>query len=123
MINPNEIYQRNQVLTASSEELTLLLYNGAIKFVNQAKLAIEKKDPAKAHSFIMRTQEILTELMLTLNRDYELSNSLFSLYDYLKQRMVEANMTKDIEILKEVEGMIQELKATWVQAMKSVKTL
>lgn len=71
----------------------------------------------------MRTQEILTELMLTLNRDYELSNSLFSLYDYLKQRMVEANMTKDIEILKEVEGMIQELKATWVQAMKSVKTL
>ena len=123
MINPNEIYQRNQVLTASSEELTLLLYNGAIKFVNQAKFAIEKKEPAKAHSFIMKTQEILTELMVTLNRDYELSNSLFSLYDYLKQRMVEANMTKDIEILKEVEGMIQELKATWVQAMKSVKTL
>lgn len=120
MINPNEIYQRNQVLTAKSEELTLLLYNGAIKFVKQAKLAIENKDLAKAHTFIMRTQDIITELMVTLNRNYEMSDSLYSLYDYMKQRLIEANMTKDIEILKDIEGMAQELKTTWNQAMKSI---
>jgi flagellar secretion chaperone FliS len=120
MINPNEIYQRNQVLTARSEELTLLLFNGGVKFLNQAKLAIEKKDPAKAHTSIMKAQDILSELMVTLNMDVELSNSLYSLYDYMKQRLIEANITKDIEILKEIEGMFQELKTTWVQAMKSV---
>jgi flagellar secretion chaperone FliS len=120
MLNPNEIYQRNQVLTAKSEELTLYLYSGAIKFLNQAKLAIEKKEPAKAHTFIMKTQDILTELMVTLNMEVEISNSLYSLYDYMKQRLVEANLSKNIEILKEVEGMVQELKTTWAQAMKSV---
>jgi flagellar secretion chaperone FliS len=118
MINPNEIYQRNQVLTARTEELTLLLYNGAVKFLNQAKLAIENKDPAKAHTFIMRTQDIITELMVTLNMDIEISQSLYSLYDYMKQRLIEANITKDSEILKEIEGMFQELKTSWQQAMK-----
>jgi flagellar secretion chaperone FliS len=118
MINPNEIYQRNQVLTARTEELTLLLYNGGVKFLNQAKLAIENKDPAKAHTFIMRTQDIITELMVTLNMDIEISQSLYSLYDYMKQRLIEANITKDSEILKEIEGMFQELKTSWQQAMK-----
>lgn len=120
MINPNEIYQRNQVLTARTEELTLLLYNGGVKFLNQAKRAIENKDPAKAHSFIMKTQDIVTELTVTLNMEIELSNSLYSLYDYMKQRLIEANITKDIEILNEIEGMFQELKTTWSQAMKTL---
>ncbi|AZU64175.1 flagellar export chaperone FliS [Neobacillus mesonae] len=120
MINRNEVYQRNQVLTAKPEDLTLMLYNGGVKFLHQAKRAIENKDPAKAHSLIMRTQDILTELMVTLNMEYELSNSLYSLYDYMKQLLVEANMSKDCEILMEVEGMFQELKATWAEAMKSM---
>jgi flagellar secretion chaperone FliS len=118
MINPNEIYQRNQVLTARTEELTLLLFNGGVKFLNQAKLAIENKDPAKAHAFIMRTQDIITELMVTLNMDVELSHSLYSLYDYMKQRLIDANISKDIEILNEIEGMFQELKTSWQLAMK-----
>jgi flagellar secretion chaperone FliS len=120
MINPNEIYQRNQIMMAKPEELTLMLYNGGVKFVNQAKMAIEKKDPAKAHSLIMKTQEIITELMVTLNMEIETSGSLYSLYDYMKQRLIEANISKDIEILKEIEGMFQELKTTWSQAMKSL---
>lgn len=120
MINPNEIYQRNQIMMAKPEELTLMLYNGGVKFLNQAKLAIERKDPANAHSLIMKTQEIITELMVTLNMEMEASHSLFSLYDYMKQRLIEANITKDIEILKEIEGMFQELKTTWAQAMKSL---
>lgn len=121
MKNLNEIYQRNQVLTSRPEELTLMLYNGGVKFINQAKRAIENKDPAKAHSLIIRTQDIITELMVTLNREYELANSLLPLYEYMKNRLVEANLAKDIEILNEIEGLFQELKGAWAEAMKSVK--
>ncbi|WHY88401.1 flagellar export chaperone FliS [Neobacillus novalis] len=118
MLNPQEVYQRNQVMTARPEELTLMLYNGAIKFLHQAKLAIEKKDITKANSSLVKTQDILTELMTTLNLDYEISNSLLSLYDYMKNRLVEANIAKDIAVIIEIENMLFELKNTWATAMK-----
>lgn len=120
MLNPNEVYLRNQVTTARPEQLTLMLYNGGVKFLQQAKMAIEKKDIEKAHSLIVKTQEIITELMVTLNMEYETSDSLLSLYDYMKRRLIEVNMAKDLIVLEEIEGMLQELRATWVQAMKSV---
>lgn len=118
MMNPNEVYQRNQVNTARPEELTLMLYNGAIKFLHQAKFAIEKKDLPKAHTSLIKTQDIITELMATLNMDYEISNSLLSLYEYLKRRLIEANITKEISILAETEGMLIELRDTWAKAIK-----
>jgi flagellar secretion chaperone FliS len=120
MVNPYEVYQKNQVSTAKPEELTLMLYNGGIKFLQQAKMAIEKNDIAKANSLILKTQEIITELMITLNMDYEVSTSLYNLYEYMKQRLIEANMKKDLNILEEVVGMLQELRTTWQQAMKTV---
>ncbi|MFJ5716432.1 flagellar export chaperone FliS [Neobacillus sp. NPDC093127] len=118
MLNPQEVYQRNQVMTARPEELILMLYNGAIKFLHQAKLAIEKKDIPKANSSLVKTQDILTELMTTLNLDYEISNSLLSLYDYMKNRLIEANIAKDIAVIIEIENMLLELKNTWATAMK-----
>jgi flagellar secretion chaperone FliS len=120
MVNPYEVYQKNQVSTAKPEELTLMLYNGGIKFLQQAKLAIENKDIAKAHTLILKTQEIITELTITLNMDYEISHSLLQLYEYMKQRLIEGNMKKDLVILEEVIGMLQELRTTWQQAMKTV---
>jgi flagellar secretion chaperone FliS len=120
MVNPYEVYQKNQVTTAKPEELTLMLYNGAIKFLQQAKLAMENKDVPKANSLILKTQDIITELMVTLNRDYEISNSLYALYEYMKQRLIEGNMKKDIALIEEVIGMLQEIRTTWQQAMKSV---
>jgi flagellar protein FliS len=122
MVNPYEVYQRNQVTMAKPEELTLMLYNGSVKFLQLAKLAIEKKEWEKAHSFIMRTEDIINELIVTLNMDYDISKSLAALYDYMKRRLVEANIKKDIIILEEVEQMLMELKTTWSQAMKSVTT-
>lgn len=121
MFNPNEVYQRNQVTTARPEELTHMLYNGAIRFIQQAKLAIEKKDLPNAHSFIMKTQDIITELLATLNMEYEISLTLQSLYDYMKRRLIEANLTKDTVILDEVQNMLAELKTTWSEAMKLAK--
>jgi flagellar secretion chaperone FliS len=120
MVNPYEVYQKNQVSTAKPEELTLMLYNGGIKFLQQSKMAIESKDLEKANSLIMKTQDIITELMVTLNMDYEISTSLLSLYEYMKERLIEANMKKDIELLDEVIEMLQELRTTWQQAMKTV---
>ncbi|MFF2448100.1 flagellar export chaperone FliS [Neobacillus sp. NPDC058068] len=122
MLNPQEVYQRNQVTTARPEELTLMLYNGAIKFLHQAKLAIEKKDIPKANSSLVKTQDILTELMTTLNMDYEISNSLLSLYEYMKSKLITANINKDIAMIVEIENMLIELKNTWSQAMKQGKS-
>jgi flagellar secretion chaperone FliS len=120
MVNPYEVYQKNQVTTAKPAELTLMLYNGAIKFLQQAKLAIENKDLEKANTSIIRTQDIITELIVTLNHDYEISQNLLSLYEYMKQRLLEANFKKDLEIIGEVETMLKELKITWQQAIKTV---
>jgi flagellar secretion chaperone FliS len=120
MVNPYEVYQKNQVSTAKPEELTLMLFNGGIKFLQQAKMAIEIKDLEKANSLIMKTQDIVTELMVTLNRDYEISNSLYPLYEYMKQKLIEGNMKKDIVLIDEVVGMLQELRTTWQQAMITV---
>jgi flagellar secretion chaperone FliS len=122
MVNANEVYQNNQVTTAKPEELTLMLYNGCLRFLRQAQLAIEKKDLPKAHTFIIKTQDIVTELMVTLNMEFEISHSLLSLYEYMKRKLIEANLSKDIEILTEVQDMLLELKNTWVEAMKKGKT-
>jgi flagellar secretion chaperone FliS len=120
MVNPYEVYQKNQVTTAKPEELTLMLYNGGIKFLQQSRIAIENKDLAKANTLIMKAQDIITELMVTLNRNYEISNSLYALYEYMKQKLIEGNMKKDIILIDEVVGMLQELRTTWQQAMKTV---
>jgi flagellar secretion chaperone FliS len=122
MVNANEVYQNNQVTTAKPEELTLMLYNGCLRFLRQAQLAIEKKDLPKAHTFIIKTQDIVTELMVTLNMEFEISHSLLSLYEYMKRKLIEANLSKDLGILAEVQDMLLELKNTWVEAMKKGKT-
>lgn len=121
MVNANEVYQNNQVTTAKPEELTLMLYNGGLRFLRQAQLAIEKKDLPKAHTLIIKTQDIVTELMVTLNMEYEISHSLLSLYEYMKRKLVEANLSKDVGILAEVQDMLLELKNTWTEAMKKDK--
>lgn len=115
--NAYAVYQQNNVLTASSGKLLLMLYDGAIKFLRFAKVAIDEEDIQKSHNYIMRVQDIISELMVTLNMDYEISKSLFSLYDYMKYRLSEANMKKDKEQIDEVVVMLSELRETWAIAM------
>lgn len=120
--NPYQQYLQNSVMSASREELTLLLYNGAVKFIRQAMKAIEEKDVQGAHNAIIRTQDIISELRGTLNMDLEISGSLASLYEYLSRRLVEANLKKDNEVLDEVLNLVGELRDTWAAAMKLAKT-
>lgn len=115
--NAAQTYQSNQVTTATPADLTLMLYNGAIKFIKQAKISIEEKNMAKAHEASLKVQNILYELMSTLNKDYDISKEFNKLYEYMLQRTIEANMRKDLIILNEVEDLFIQFRDTWKEAM------
>lgn len=119
--NPKMQVLQKQVETASKEELTLMLYEGGIKFLNQAIIAVEKGDIVKANNLIQRVEDIVREFQITLNHDYEVSKNLNLLYDYMYNRLVEGNLQKDVEILNEVLGMFREMRDTWKEAMKLAK--
>lgn len=116
--NPYQSYKQNSVNTASPGELTLMLYNGCLKFINLAKKAIEENNIQERNKNIQKAEQIIQELMVTLNLDYEISKNLMSLYDYLYHRLVEANIQNSIEILNEVEEMVTQFRDTWKEAIK-----
>ncbi|NTU21789.1 flagellar export chaperone FliS [Brevibacillus sp. HB1.2] len=119
--NAAQTYQTNQVTTATPSELTLMLYNGAIKFLKQAKSSLEERNYAKAHEFCLKVQNILYELMSSLKKEYPISYEFDKMYDYMLRRTVEANMRKDVEILSEVENLFTQFRDTWKEAMVLVK--
>ncbi|GGH88863.1 flagellar protein FliS [Pullulanibacillus pueri] len=118
MANPYQAYQQNSVTTATPGELTLMLYNGCLKFIKQGKLAIDAKDIQAKNTNLQKAQNIITELMTTLNMDIELSKNLMSLYDYMKRRLIEANLKSDVAILDEIEEMVTGFRDTWKQAIQ-----
>lgn len=114
-------YQNSKVMTASPGELTLMLYEGAIKFSNIAIMGIEQKDIQKAHDNIVKTQNIITEFRSTLDFKYPIAKELDVIYEYLSHRLQEANMKKDANILEEVLTHLRTMRDTWKEVMKSVK--
>lgn len=111
-------YANNRIMTASPAELTLMLYEGAIKFCNIAADAIEKKDVAKAHENIVKVENIIEEFRATLNHKYPVAEDFENVYAYLSQRLVEANVKKDREILEEVLEHLRTMRDTWKEVMK-----
>ena len=120
--NPYAKYSSNAVFTASQEELTLMLYEGALKFSNQALTAIENKDYAKANELIIRVEDIIREFQLTLNHNYDISKNFDALYDYMYRRLVDANISKDPAVIVEVRDMLREFRDMWKEAMKLAKS-
>jgi flagellar secretion chaperone FliS len=116
--NPYQSYQQNSVNTASPGELTLMLYNGCLKFIKMAKTAIAEKNIEGKNSNLLKAQKIVQELMVTLNMELEVSQNMMSLYDYLNRRLIEANIKSDIAILNEVEEFITEFRDTWKQVIQ-----
>ena len=116
--NPYEQYQRNKVLTTTPAEVTLMLYEGAIKFCNIAIMAIENNEMEKAHNNIMKTQRIIEEFRNTLDRQYEVAEDFDRIYVYVLRRLFEANVRKDKEILEEVNGHLRSVRDTWKEVMK-----
>lgn len=115
-------YNNNKVMTASPAELTLMLYEGAIKFCNLAIMAIEKKDLEKSNLNIIKAQNIILELRSTLDMNYTLSNDLDRLYEYIYSKLIEANLKKDKDIIEESLDFIRELRNTWKEAMTMSNT-
>lgn len=115
--NPYAKYKEQSVNTATPEELTLMLYDGCIKFINIAKIAIEEKDFQAAHKNIIKAEDIITEFIITLNMNYEVSKNLKELYVFYYNLLVEANLKKDIQKLEQVKEFVVDLRNTWKEAM------
>ncbi len=116
--NPYQSYQENAVQTASPGELTLMLYNGCLKFIKLARKAIEEKNIEEKNTNLLKAQKIIQELMVTLNMDYEVAKNMMAMYDYIHRRLIETNITNDLAILDEVEGYVTEFRDTWKQVIQ-----
>ena len=112
-----QMYQKNAVQTASPAKLTLMLYDGAVKFTNIAIEAIEAGDIEKAHNNIVKAQNIIVEFRSTLDMKYPVAKDFDVVYDYIYRRLVEANMKKDKDILEEVLGHLRTMRDTWKEVM------
>ncbi|MBP3889439.1 MAG: flagellar export chaperone FliS [Cellulosilyticum sp.] len=118
LANQYQKYQQNSVLTASPAELTLMLYNGAIKFCNLAIEAIENNQVQQAHNYSLKAQQIILELKVTLDPNFSEAQSMNSLYDYIMDLLAKGNMKKDKEMILEAKGFIVEFRDLWHQIMK-----
>lgn len=114
-------YQNSKVMTASPAELTLMLYEGAIKFCNIAIMGIEQNDIQKAHTNITKVEAIIEEFRSTLDFKYPVAKDFEEVYKYLYDRLVQANLKKDKEILEEVLGHLRTMRDTWKEVMKLSK--
>ena len=111
-------YKQQQILTASPEQLILMLYNGCIRFINESAVGIEQENIEKTHNSCVKAQDIVTELIVNLNMDYPISKELFDLYEYTHYELVQANLKKDKQRLLNAKTVITNLRDGWAEAMK-----
>ena len=119
--NGYNVYAQNKITTASPAELTLMLYEGAIKFCNIAIVAIENKDFAKANLNIQKAERIIGELQATLDFKYPVAKDFDNVYRYMMERLIQANLKKDTVILEEVLKHLRTMRDTWKEVMKLTK--
>ena len=112
MVSATEEYRRQRILNLPPEHLTLMLYNGCLKFIDDGREALEKKDYETANNMLQRAQRIISEFRLTLN---------FPLYNYIYDRLVEGNIRSDLAQIDEAKGIVTELRDAWVEAMKTYR--
>ncbi len=115
--NPYAVYQNNRILSASPEELTLMLYDGSVKFCKIAIDAMKNRDVQTAHKNIIKIENIILELQMTLNRKYTISKDLDEMYQLIHDKLVHANMRQDLEVLEQCQELLEELRNTWKEAM------
>lgn len=119
--NPYKQYQQSSIMTASREELTMLLYNGAIKFCNQSIEAIENKNIQKAHNCNIKAQNIIIELQETLDKNYIYAKDINNIYNFIRELLMEGNITKDKEKIEQAASLIREFRDLWQQVVNKVK--
>ena len=113
-------YQKSSIETASREQILIMLYDGAIQFLNKAKIAMQNKEIEATHNNLIGAQNIIQEFINSLDREVapQLAENLISLYEYFIRRLVYANVKKQIEPIDEVLKYLKSLKATWEKAIE-----
>ena len=111
-------YKQNSVTTASPGELTLMLYNGCLKFLTLAKKAMLDKDIQTKNTNLQKAQAIIMELMVTLDMNVPISKEIQPLYDYMNRRLLEANIKNDPAMIDEVAGLMTEFRDTWKEVIR-----
>ncbi|NLL75895.1 MAG: flagellar export chaperone FliS [Clostridiales bacterium] len=111
-------YNNSKIMTAAPAELTLMLYDGAIKFCNIAIAAIEQHDIEKSHINIIKVEKIIDYLQSTLDMKYPVAEHFENMYNYFQRRLIEANLNKDAEILEEVCTHLRSVRDTWKEVMR-----
>lgn len=120
--NGYNVYKNNSVNYASKEQLLLMLVEGAVKFCKIARQAIVDKDVKKAHDALVRTQDIFSELIVSLDTTVgEWAVQLSRVYVFIKEKLIETNMTKKLEIIDEILPLIEDINETWKEAYKRAK--
>ncbi|TCP26034.1 flagellar protein FliS [Scopulibacillus darangshiensis] len=117
--SPYQAYQQNTVTTAAPGELTLMLYNGCLKFINKGREGISGRNIEMKNTNLIKAQAIVQELIVTLDQGQPVADMMLPLYDYINRRLMEANVQSDAAILDEVEGLVTEFRDTWKQVIQS----
>ena len=120
--NAAEAYKRQQIMTATPEALTLMLYNGCLKFIDEGIQSVKDQKWEDANTSLQKAENIISEFRITLDMDYDISKQLMPLYNYTYDRLVEGNMKSDVTMLEEARSIIKELRDAWAQAMKKART-
>ena len=122
MNNPYATYQNNSVTTSTPGELTLMLYNGCLKFIQQAKRGLETGNIEEKNTSIQKAQAIITELMLTLDSSYPISKNMLVLYEFANSRLIDGNIKNDAALFDEASDIIMEFRDTWKQVIQINRT-
>ncbi|MDR3271116.1 MAG: flagellar export chaperone FliS [Peptococcaceae bacterium] len=112
------IYKNQQVMLSLPERLTLMLYTGALRFLNESIQALEQGDVEKSHTANLRVQDIVKEFIRTLNMDYEISHQWAQLYEYTEYCLIHGNIKKDVQKLNEARDILREMRDAWEGAMQ-----
>ncbi len=120
--NPYNIYKQNSVNMASSQQLLLMLVDGAVKYTKIARMAILNKDIPRAHKELIRVQDIFLELMITMDKNTKYMEDLYNIYDFIKNQLAKANMKKDINIIDKTLPLIEEIRDMWYEVDKKIKS-
>lgn len=113
-----QAYQNNSVNTASPGELTLMLYNGCLKFLKQARQAIEVKDHQRKNEMIQKAQNIIRELMVTLDQEAPIAKQMMPLYEFVYHALTQANIKNDLDQLEQAHEIIENFRDTWKEVIK-----
>lgn len=115
--NAQNVYKQNQILNASPKKLVVLLYDGCIKNMKLAEFSITENKLDQAHTALIKSQDIIAELASTLNKEQggQIAQDLSDIYEYLMRNLIEANRTKDIELIQKNREMMEELRDAWAE--------